>query len=175
MLSENGARAGIDSRSRARGSAPRLRRACRPAGLPHPELTRQPSCLGALPRSCGAPVALLGSADWQTAALLLRYARINKLAPASSGCWQAPEKIRQGRSGLRFRINNRRFLKEIVASTGGAKRNGTPSGVGRRPELRCGASQSHPPSCRSATQWRTSPYRRLERPAPLILDDKAEK
>ena len=60
-----------------------------------------------------APGIAPGTADWQTAALLLRYARINKLAPASSGCWQAPEKIRQGRSGLRFRINNRRFLKEI--------------------------------------------------------------
>ena len=60
-----------------------------------------------------APGIAPGTADWQTAALLLRYARITKLAPASSGCWQAPEKIRQGRSVLRFRINNRRFLKEI--------------------------------------------------------------
>ncbi len=61
--------------SRARGYAPPLRRAGRPAGLADPRLTRQPSCLGTSSRSYGAPVVLLDSPVWQAGALLLRHGR----------------------------------------------------------------------------------------------------
>lgn len=74
-----------------------------------PGLTRQPGGLGALPRSCGAPVALLGSADWQTAALLLRHAR--KSAPAGSGRRLASAEIRWGDALFRPRIKGRRWFE----------------------------------------------------------------
>jgi len=50
---KSGPRGGIDSRSRARGFAPRLRRAGRPAGLPHPRQNGRSgrTCTGTIPRS----------------------------------------------------------------------------------------------------------------------------
>ena len=69
--SESGGSSGIDSRSRARGFAPRLRRAGRPAGLPHPRpspnegaaLTAAPSSHGGPPRRSEAerPTSRLGA------------------------------------------------------------------------------------------------------------------
>jgi hypothetical protein len=59
-----------------------------------------------------APGIAPGTADWQTATLLLRHARTYKLGPcrAWAAGWLLGDPI--GRSGLRPRIENRRFLKE---------------------------------------------------------------
>ena len=59
-----------------------------------------------------APGIAPGTADWQTATLLLRHARTWKLGPcrAWAAGWLHTDPI--GQSGLRSRIENRRFLKE---------------------------------------------------------------
>jgi hypothetical protein len=59
-----------------------------------------------------APGIAPGTADWQTATLLLRHARTCKLGPCRTWAagWLHTDPI--GQSGLRPRIENRRFLKE---------------------------------------------------------------
>lgn len=80
-----------------------------------------------------APGIAPGTADWQTATLLLRHARTCKLGPcrAWAAGWLHTDPI--GQSGLRPRIENRRFLKEMAALTGVAP---VSRGLkGRDPEL----------------------------------------
>jgi hypothetical protein len=80
-----------------------------------------------------APGIAPGTADWRTATLLLRHARTGKLGPcrAWAAGWLHRDPI--GRSGLRPRIENRRFLKEMAALTGVAPAS---RGLkGRDPEL----------------------------------------
>ena len=64
------------------------------------------------PELVRAPGVAPGTADWQTATLLLRHARIGKLGPCRTWAagWLQVDPI--GRSVPRPRIESRRFLKE---------------------------------------------------------------
>jgi hypothetical protein len=59
-----------------------------------------------------APGIAPGTADWQTATLLLRHARTCKLGPCRTWAAGWLHTDPRGQSGLRPRIENRRFLKE---------------------------------------------------------------
>ena len=64
------------------------------------------------PKLVRAPGIAPGTADWRTATLLLRHARTCKLGPCRAWAAGWLHTDPRGQSGLRSRIENRRFLKE---------------------------------------------------------------
>ena len=121
-----------------------------------------------------APGIAPGTADWQTATLLLRHARTVKLGPCRTRAtgWLQGDPI--GQSGLRPRIENRRFLKETIDQHRGTLarwRLSPPS-----PSLRQDAHERERSRAKLAALAGLAPASRgLKDRDPGLLDDKAEK